>query len=111
MYDTGPFWGLRCDEAPFECLWIARMLADHAWRTIIWADEIKLIEMNEMSVKNGGMKFEAGENGRKSTAVEQAVLCAPFTQRARVRSPVVRGFLDEVFSGFFLTCKSNVRKL
>ena len=47
----------------------------------------------------------------KSTAVGQAASCAPVTQRARVRSPVGTGFLGEVFSGFFLTCKTNVGKL
>ena len=46
-----------------------------------------------------------------STAVEQVVACALVTQRARVRSPVGTGFLGGVFSGFFLTCKTNVRKL
>ena len=46
----------------------------------------------------------------KSTAVEQVVACALVTQRVRVRSPVGTGFLGEV-SGFFLTCKTNVRKL
>ena len=35
-----------------------------------------------------------------STAVGQAVACAPVTQRARVRFPVGTGFLGEVFSGF-----------
>ena len=39
------------------------------------------------------------------TAVEQVVACALVTQRARVRSQVGTGFLVEVFSGFFLTCK------
>ena len=43
--------------------------------------------------------------------VEQVVACALVTQRARVRSPVGTGFLGEVFSGFFLTCKTNVGKL
>ena len=33
-----------------------------------------------------------------STAVGQAVACAPITQRARVRSPVGTSFLGEVFS-------------
>ena len=46
-----------------------------------------------------------------STAVEQVVACALVTQWARVRSPVGTSFLGEVFSGFFLTCKTNVRKL
>ena len=46
-----------------------------------------------------------------STAVEQVVACALVTQRARVRYPVGTGFLGEVFSGFFLACKTNVRKL
>ena len=46
-----------------------------------------------------------------STAVEQAVACVPVTQLARVRSLVGTVFPDEVFSGFFLTCKTNVRKL
>ena len=45
-----------------------------------------------------------------STAVEQVVACALVTQRARVRSPVGTSFLGDVFSGFFLTCKMNVRK-
>ena len=46
-----------------------------------------------------------------STAVGQAAACAPVMQRARVRSLVGTGFLGEVFSGFFLTCKTNVGKL
>ena len=46
-----------------------------------------------------------------STAVGQAAACAPDMQWARVRSPVRTGFLGEVFSGFFLTCKTNVGKL
>ena len=46
-----------------------------------------------------------------STAVEQVVACALVTQRARVRSPVGTSILGDVFSGFFLTCKTNVRKL
>ena len=46
-----------------------------------------------------------------STAVEQVVACALVTQWARVRSPVGTRFLSEVFSGFFITCKTNVRKL
>ena len=33
-----------------------------------------------------------------STAVEQAVACAPVTQRARVQSPVRTSFLDDAFS-------------
>ena len=48
---------------------------------------------------------------KMSTAAEQAVACSPVAQWARVRSPVGTSFLGEVFSGFFLTCKSNVRKL
>ena len=37
--------------SPFiEGLWIAKMQADHTLRTITCADEIKLNEMNEMSV-------------------------------------------------------------
>ena len=43
--------------------------------------------------------------------VEQVVACALVTQRARVRFPVGTYFLGEVFSVFFLTCKTNVRKL
>ena len=45
------------------------------------------------------------------TAVGQAVACAPVTQRARVRIPIGKSFLGEIFSGFFLTCKTNVGKL
>ena len=48
---------------------------------------------------------------RESTAVEQVAACTPVTQRAQVRSPVGTSFLREVFSGFFFTCKTNVRKL
>ena len=47
----------------------------------------------------------------ESTAVGQAVARAPVTQWARVRSPVGTSFLSEVFSVFFLTCKTNVGKL
>ena len=47
----------------------------------------------------------------QSTALGQAEACAPVTQRALVRSPVGTCFLGEVFSGFFLTRKTNVRKL
>ena len=46
-----------------------------------------------------------------STAVEQVIACALVGQRARVRSPVGTNFLGEVFSGFFLSCKINVRNL
>ena len=49
--------------------------------------------------------------GTGSTAVEQVVACALVMQRAWVRSPVGTSFLGEVFSGVFLTCKTNVRKL
>ena len=47
----------------------------------------------------------------RSTAVEQVVAGALVTQRARVRSPVGTSFLGDVFSGFFLTYKTNVGKL
>ena len=40
-----------------------------------------------------------------------AVACVSVTQRARVLSPVGTSFLDEIFPGFFLTCKTNVGKL
>ena len=43
--------------------------------------------------------------------MEQVVAYALVMQRARVRSPVGIGFLGEVFLGFFLICKTNVRKL
>ena len=46
-----------------------------------------------------------------STAVEQAVACGPVTKRTQVWSSVVTSFLGEVYSGFFLTCTTNVRKL
>ena len=47
----------------------------------------------------------------KSTTMGQAEACAAVMQRAWVRSPVGTSFLGEVFSGFFLTCKTNVGKL
>ena len=46
-----------------------------------------------------------------STAVGQVVACTPVMQQARIRSLVVTSFLGEVFSGFFLACKTNVGKL
>ena len=48
-------------------------------------------------------------NGKQwSTVVEQAVACAPVTQRVRVRSPVGTSFLGEVlFQGF----SSSVRQM
>ena len=46
-----------------------------------------------------------------STAVGQAVACALVMQWVWVQSPVGKSFLGEIFSGFFLTCKTNVRKL
>ena len=44
------------------------------------------------------------------TAVGQAVACAPFTQRARVRSPVGTGFLGEVFFAVFPHLSDNCRE-
>ena len=44
-------------------------------------------------------------------AMEHVAACAPVTQRVRVRLRVGESFLGEVFSGFFLTCKTNGRKL
>ena len=41
--------------------WVARVPADHAWRTITRADETKWMRW---VWKNGGMKFVVGENGR-----------------------------------------------
>ena len=46
-----------------------------------------------------------------STAVGYAVTCAPVMQRGRVPSPVGTSFLGVIFSGFFLTCKTNIGKL
>ena len=46
-----------------------------------------------------------------STAVGQVVACMPVMQRAQVQFPVGTSFLGEVFLGFFLTCKTKVRKL
>ena len=62
---------------------------------------------NPSTIRRKAKRFK--ETG--STAVEQVVACALITQRARVRSPVGTSFLGEVFSGFFLTCKTNVGKL
>ena len=60
---------------------------------------------------SGTFAIKVLKEASKSTALEQVVACALVTQRARVRSPVGTGFRGEVFSGFFLTCKRNVRKL
>ena len=57
------------------------------------------------------MDFLENLYSKKSTAVEQVVACALVMQRARVRSSVGTKFLGEVFSGFFLTRKTNVGKL
>ena len=46
-----------------------------------------------------------------STAVEQVVAYVPVMQWAWVRSSVRTSFLGEVSLWFFLTCKTNVRKL
>ena len=48
---------------------------------------------------------------RRYELLEVVVACSLVTQRARVRSPVGTSFLGEVLSGFFLTCKTNVRQL
>ena len=54
----------------------------------------------------------SGKSGETFTVVEQAAARASVTQRAWVRSPIETSFLGEVFfSGFFLTCRTNVRKL
>ena len=68
---------------------------------LVHADDINMLGENLQTVR---------EN-IESTVVEQVVACALVMQRARVRFPVGTGFLGEVFSGFFLTCKTNVRKL
>ena len=47
-----------------------------------------------------------GDTPTQSTAVGQAVTCAPVTQRARVRSPVGPSFLGEVLSGSFRVQRS-----
>ena len=57
------------------------------------------------------MEYINTGNQIMSTAVEQAVACAPVTQRAPVRFLIGTSFLGEVFSGFSLTCKTNVRNL
>ena len=48
---------------------------------------------------------------QSSTALGQAVVYVPVTQRAHVRSLIETSFLGEVFLGFFLICKTDVRKL
>ena len=60
---------------------------------------------------NNVLEKNPGYSAMVSTAVGQSVACAPVTQRARVRSPVGTSCLGEVFSGFFLTCKTIVGKL
>ena len=45
------------------------------------------------------------------TTMEQAVACAPVTQRARVQSLVGQVTWVRFFQRFFLTCKINVRKV
>ena len=57
------------------------------------------------------MTFYVIKNNFSTTAVEQAIACAPVTQLDRVRSAIGTSFLRELFSGFFLTCETNVRKL
>ena len=55
---TGPDREMRCNEAPFEGLWISRTPLVHAWRTISGMNETKRMW------KNGEMKFLVGENER-----------------------------------------------
>ena len=61
------------------------------------------------SCRNG--KQEESSKQKKISDDRQAVECVPVTQRARVRTPVETSFLGEVSSGFFFTCKTNVRML
>ena len=67
-----------------------------------------------MTVFAAGSHFIGGSMDPRtslgSTAVDQVVACAPVTQRARVGYPTGTSFLGEVFSGFSLTCKTNVGK-
>ena len=44
------------------------------------------------------------------TGVEQAVACAPVTQRARVQSPVGKSFLSAVFIGVFPHLKGKCQE-
>ena len=90
-----------------------RRLKIGAWnlRTLLQAGKLENLkeEMRKNKVDVMGISDVRWEQSSElmSTAVEQVVAFA----RARVRSPVVTCFLGEVFSGFFLTCKTNVRKL
>ena len=70
-----------------------------------------IVSYNSISSKDPSKRKLKLLSQFESTAVEQVVARALVTQRARVRSPVGTSFLGEFFSGFFLTCKTNVRTL
>ena len=82
------------------------------WHGSLWINVFKRSSSNPKGLhewvalmsKQSSLKWE-------STAVGQVVACMPVTQRAQVWSPVGTSFLGEVFSGFFLTCKTNIGKL
>ena len=64
---------------------------ENVYVTIVYYFISNIIHMLNSSVKSVIIE---------STAVGQAVACAPVTQRARVRSLFGTSFLGEVFSGF-----------
>ena len=79
-----------------------------AFKMWIWR-RIEYLKWTD-KIKNAVVLERLGE-GKMCTTVGQVAACMPIMQRARVRSPVGTGFLGEVFSGFFLTCKTNFGKL
>ena len=62
--------------------------------------EIEYININQLIIK-WFLLLRIWQFQNLSTAVEQAVECAPITQQTRVRSPVGTSFLGEVFFGVF----------
>ena len=106
----------------FESLWIARMPADHAWRTVTGVNEMRRYEWDECGEKVNEIcvrgKLEKPEKNvsrlgsiHHETQWNDVNRCgAGGSMRACHAAgpdsiPVGTSFLGEVFSGFFLTCK------
>ena len=108
------FWVLLTSSLVSDFFITATMLRVCAWTCKILVSH-KNFHSNEPSYSYSGFicKYDIGtlECHKFIHRWEQAVACALVTQGARFRSPVGTSFLGEVFSGFFLTFKMNVRKL
>ena len=84
------------------------------WNTVdslTYVNDILTPFFKELTDRERDFAFFQQDSATESTAVDLVVACAPVMQRAQVQSPVMTSFLGEVFSGFFLICKTNVGRL